>query len=89
MRVDTLGVIGAGQMGAGIAQVAAQADVDVLLYDVIDGAARKGREGIERNLARLVERGRFKSEERDRVMSRIREVATLDEVHEVDFVVEA
>ena len=76
-------------MGAGIAQVAAQAGVDVLLYDVIEGAVRKGREGIERNLARLIERGRLKPEERELVMSRIREVATLDELHEADFVVEA
>jgi 3-hydroxybutyryl-CoA dehydrogenase len=89
MRVEKLGVIGAGQMGAGIAQVAAQAGVEVLLYDVIDGAARKGREGIERNLARLIERGRFKPEERERVMSRIKEVATLAEMREADFVVEA
>ena len=51
--------------------------------------ARKGREGIERNLARLIERGRIKPEERERVMSRIREIASLDEVREVDFVVEA
>ena len=89
MRVDTLGVIGAGQMGAGIAQVAAQAGVDVLLYDVIEGAVRKGRDGIDRNLARLIERGRLKPEERERVMSRIREVASLDELRAADFVVEA
>jgi 3-hydroxybutyryl-CoA dehydrogenase len=76
-------------MGAGIAQVAAQAGVDVLLYDVIEGAVRKGRDGIDRNLARLIERGRLKPEERERVMSRIREVASLDELRAADFVVEA
>jgi 3-hydroxybutyryl-CoA dehydrogenase len=89
MRVDKLGVIGAGQMGSGIAQVAAQAGVDVLLYDVIEGVAPKGREAIGRNLDRLIQRGRFKLEERDRLMSRIKVITNLDEMREADFVVEA
>ena len=89
MRVDKLGVIGAGQMGSGIAQVAAQAAVDVLLYDVIEGVAPKGREAIGRNLDRLIQRGRFKPEERDRLMSRIKVTAHLEEMREADFVVEA
>ena len=70
MEVHTVGVIGAGQMGAGVAQVAAQAGMKVLMHDVSEEFCKRGFEGIARNLDRMIQRGRFKPEERDRIMRR-------------------
>ena len=50
MSVSTVGIIGAGQMGAGVAQVAAQAGVNILLNDVSEEMCRRGLETVERNL---------------------------------------
>ena len=66
-----IGVIGAGTMGAGIAQVAAKAGHPVILFDAMEGAAQRGLEGIEKGLAKLVTRGRMTQEEVDTLLSRI------------------
>jgi len=89
MSVSTVGVIGAGQMGAGVAQVAAQAGVKVVLNDVSEELCLRGLDGIERNLDRMIQRGRFKPEERDRVIQRIETSSRLEDLREVDFVLEA
>ena len=77
MAVSTVGVVGAGQMGAGIAQVTAQAGVRVVMNDVSQEMCRHGLDGIGRNLDRMVQRGRFKLEERDRVIARIETTTNL------------
>lgn len=64
-------VVGAGQMGSGIAQVAAQAGHEVLLNDRDERLIARGIRGIEQNLDRAVERGRMKAEERGKVLSHI------------------
>jgi 3-hydroxybutyryl-CoA dehydrogenase len=87
--VRQIGVIGAGQMGAGIAQVAAQAGIGVLMHDMAPEMTKRGYEGIGRNLDRMIERGRFKPEERDRVMRRIETTGNLEDLAKVDFVIEA
>ncbi len=89
MSVETVGVVGAGQMGAGIAQVAAQAGLSVIMHDLNEDLLKRGLDGISRNLERMVQRGRFKPEERDRVMRRIRTTVRLEDLAEADFVVEA
>jgi len=89
MAVRTIGVIGAGQMGAGIAQVAAQAGLDVILNDLSRDLVARGVNGISRNLDRMIERGRFKPEERDKVLRRIEPSAKIDDFVRADFVVEA
>jgi 3-hydroxybutyryl-CoA dehydrogenase len=89
MGIGTVGVIGAGQMGAGVAQVAAQAGVKVLLTDVSEDFVARGRETVARNLDRMIQRGRFKAEERDSIMRRIDTTATLEDLKETDFVIEA
>jgi 3-hydroxybutyryl-CoA dehydrogenase len=66
-----IGVIGAGAMGAGIAQVAAQAGHPVLVYDAKEGAAAKGVAGIGTALAKLVEKGKMTSAAKDAVMERL------------------
>jgi 3-hydroxybutyryl-CoA dehydrogenase len=76
-------------MGAGIAQVAAQAGLDVILNDVEDELVERGRRGIGRNLDRMIERGRFQPDERDRVLRRVSGSANLEQLASADFVVEA
>jgi 3-hydroxybutyryl-CoA dehydrogenase len=89
MSVSTIGVIGAGQMGAGVAQVAAQAGLKVVLNDVSEALCIRGLQGLERNLDRLVNRGRFKPDERDRVIRSIETSGQLEDLGKVDFVLEA
>ena len=89
MSVSTVGIIGAGQMGAGVAQVAAQAGVNILLNDVSEEMCRRGLETVERNLDRMVQRGRLKLEERDRLLRRIEITHRLEDLATADFVLEA
>jgi len=89
MSIGTVGVIGAGQMGAGVAQVAAQSGVRVLLTDISEDYVARGRETVARNLDRMIQRGRFKPEERDHILRRIDTTATLEDLKDTDFVIEA
>jgi 3-hydroxybutyryl-CoA dehydrogenase len=85
----TIGVIGAGQMGAGIAQVSAQAGYRVLLSDVDLARAEKGREGIARALAKLVDREKIAASVRDAALAMIEPLAGTDAFAEADLIVEA
>jgi 3-hydroxybutyryl-CoA dehydrogenase len=89
MSIGTVGIIGAGQMGAGVAQVAAQAGVKVLLTDISEEFVARGHEIVARNLDRMVQRGRFNSEERDNIMRRVDTTARLEDLKDTDFVIEA
>jgi 3-hydroxybutyryl-CoA dehydrogenase len=89
MSLQQIGVIGAGQMGAGIAQVAAQAEIAVVMHDVAPEMCKRGVDSISRNLDRMIERGRFKPEERDRVMRRVETTTNLEDLAKVGFVIEA
>jgi 3-hydroxybutyryl-CoA dehydrogenase len=71
LAVEKIQVVGAGQMGSGIAQVAAQAGLAVHLADVDETALGKGLETIEKNLSRSVEKGRISQEEMDEALARI------------------
>ena len=85
----TVAVIGAGTMGAGIAQVAATAGHPVLLFDVAEGAVDKGIAGIAKALDRSVERGRIDAADRDAIMARIKPAAALADLAPADLVIEA
>ena len=89
MAVSTVGVVGAGQMGSGIAQVTAQAGVRVVMNDVSQEMCNHGLDAIGRNLDRMVQRGRFKPEERERVIARIETTTNLEDLAAADFVIEA
>jgi 3-hydroxybutyryl-CoA dehydrogenase len=89
MAVSTVGVVGAGQMGSGIAQVTAQAGLRVVMNDVSQEMCSHGLDAIGRNLDRMVQRGRFKPEERDRVISRLETTTNLEDLASTDFVIEA
>lgn len=71
MDIRTIGVLGAGQMGGGIAQVAAAAGYDVQLADATDALAEKGKSKIAAILGKQVEKGKMKAEDRDALLGRI------------------
>ncbi len=83
------GVIGAGQMGAGIAQVAAVAGFDVLLRDVEQRFLDKGLTGIQKSLAKFVEKGKLEPVAMDEALARIKTTTSLADFVERDLVVEA
>ena len=89
MGTTTVGVIGAGQMGGGIAQVAAAAGLDVIMNDISAEFVEKGFSVIGKNLARSVEKGKISSDDRQALLSRIRTSVDISDMAEADFVVEA
>ena len=84
-----IAVIGAGAMGAGIAQVAAKAGHPVLLYDAAEGAAQRGIDNNVKGLAKLVERGRMSQQECDDLISRITVAQSLNDLAPAALVIEA
>ena len=88
-RITRLGVLGAGTMGAGIAQVAATAGVEVLLHDPLPGAVERAREKIAGFLARRVEKQELSPAERDAAMVRIRARVAVQDLADAELVVEA
>lgn len=84
-----LGVVGAGLMGSGIAQVAAQAGYDVTLRDVGEDALGRARTAIEKSYARFVDKGKLTAEDRDAALARITTTTDLDAVGDADVIVEA
>lgn len=89
MEVKTFMVVGAGQMGSGIAQVAAQAGLNVILHDVKDEFVNRGLGVITKNLTRDVEKGRKTEEEKQAILGRIKPSTDINNAKDVDFVVEA
>ena len=87
--MQAVGVIGAGQMGAGIAQVAAQAGYRVLLSDVSVERAEAGKAGIAKQLARAVEKEKITAEDRDAALGRIEAVGDVAAMAPCDLVIEA
>jgi len=89
MEIKKFGVIGAGQMGNGIAQVAAASGLDVLMSDIKEAFTAKGMGTISKNLERSVKKGKLDPAEMDAILSRIKPTTDLKEMASVDFVVEA
>lgn len=88
-KSSVVAVIGAGAMGAGIAQVAAQAGHTVILFDAKEGAADKGRSGVLAGIDKLVEKGKFEQSLRNEVAERIIVAASLGDLRDARLVVEA
>jgi 3-hydroxybutyryl-CoA dehydrogenase len=84
-----IGIVGAGQMGRGIAYVCALAGLDVVLSDVSAAALAQGRDIIERNLARQVARGRIREDDKAAALGRISSAAGYSAFAECDMVIEA
>jgi 3-hydroxybutyryl-CoA dehydrogenase len=89
MDIKTMGVVGAGQMGNGIAQVAAHSGLRVVMSDIADSFIQKGMNTISKNLDRMVEKGKITSQIKAEVVGRIKATVQIKEMAEADFVVEA
>lgn len=89
MSIQTLGVIGAGQMGNGIAHVSAQAGLTVVMQDISEAFAAKGVATIDKNLQRAVDKGKLSAEEKAAILGRIRTTTKLEDLADCDLVVEA
>jgi len=89
MEIKTLGVIGAGQMGNGIAQVAAMSGLDVIMNDIKPEFVEKGLNNVSKILTRSVEKGKMSAEEKDAVLARIKTCVNLKDMGSADMVVEA
>jgi len=89
VEIRTILVVGAGQMGSGIAQVAAQSGFHVVLHDVEERFVMRGLGVIRRNLDRAVEKGKLAAAARDAALARIRTTTQLEEARGADFVIEA
>jgi len=89
MEIKKVGVLGAGLMGHGIAQVTAQAGYDVVLKDIDAGQLEKGVGRIEKQLARAVEKGRMEQDEADAVRGRIDSTTDYADLADCDLVIEA
>lgn len=89
MEIKTFGVIGAGQMGNGIAQVAATAGLQVIMNDIKDEFVEKGFNTIRKILSRSVEKGKIPEEEKEAILGRIKLSTDINDMKSVDFVVEA
>jgi 3-hydroxybutyryl-CoA dehydrogenase len=89
MEIKTFMVIGAGQMGSGIAQVAAQAGLQVILHDIKEEFVNRGLGVITKNLSRDVEKGRKTDKQKQEILDRIQPSTDLSNARYADFVVEA
>jgi 3-hydroxybutyryl-CoA dehydrogenase len=87
--IKTVGVIGAGTMGNGIAQVFAQSGFSVTLVDVAEPMLDRARTTIEKSLGKFVEKGKLTAADRDASLGRLRTATSVDQLGEADYVVEA
>jgi 3-hydroxybutyryl-CoA dehydrogenase len=87
--IKTVGVVGAGTMGNGIAQVFAQAGFEVVVQDVAQKALDRARSTIEKSLAKFVEKGKLDAASREAALGRLKFTTSLEGFAEADFVVEA
>ncbi|MCG1021308.1 3-hydroxybutyryl-CoA dehydrogenase [Sutcliffiella horikoshii] len=89
MTIQKVMVIGAGQMGSGIAQVCAMAGYDVYMNDLKQEFLERGLAGITKNLSRSVDKGRMTEDEKTAVLERLQTTTTLEDAKHVDIVIEA
>jgi 3-hydroxybutyryl-CoA dehydrogenase len=89
MEVRVLGVVGAGQMGSGIAQVAAASGLNVIMNDISAEFVERGMSTIKQNLDRLLKKEKISQETMSAIVKRIKGSTSLEDMKEADFVVEA
>ena len=87
--IKTVGVVGAGTMGNGIAQVFAQSGFTVKLHDASAAAVARAQATIEKSLGKFVEKGKMSAEDRDAALGRLTAAAAIDDLAAADYVVEA
>jgi 3-hydroxyacyl-CoA dehydrogenase len=89
MEINKVGVLGAGTMGSGIAQVVAQAGMDVILLDLTEDLLKKGIEKIDKTLTKGIEKGKVTIEEREKVLKRIKPTINIEEMKDCHLIIEA
>ena len=89
MLINILGIVGAGQMGSGIAQVAAASGLSVLMNDIKDEFLETGFSAIEKSLGRMVKKEKISPEDQEAILGRIEGTTSIDDLAKADFVVEA
>jgi 3-hydroxybutyryl-CoA dehydrogenase len=89
MEIKTLGVVGAGQMGSGIAQVAAAVNLSVVMSDMKDEFVEKGFSAVENSLGRMVKKEKLSPEDQKAILGRIEGTTSIQDMVKADFVVEA
>jgi 3-hydroxybutyryl-CoA dehydrogenase len=89
VTIRTVGVLGCGLMGSGIAQVSAVAGYDVIVRDLDQGLLARGRAAIEGSLAKFVEKGKLEAAARDAALRRLRSTTALEELQGCDLIIEA
>ncbi len=89
MDIKMIGVLGAGSMGNGIAQVAAQAGYQVVMRDIEDRFVENGLKAIGKFLAKSVEKGKMTEEQKKGVLGRIKGTTRMEDLKDADFVIEA
>lgn len=87
--MQTLGIVGAGQMGAGIAQTAAQAGFKVILNDISLERAQSGKSGIKKSLDKLIEKGKIAAPDAEALLGRIQPVGDFAALKDADLIIEA
>jgi 3-hydroxybutyryl-CoA dehydrogenase len=89
MEIKKIGVVGAGTMGNGIAQIASQIGCNVVMRDIETRFVDGGMKSIDKFLSRSVERGKMTAEEKDAIIGRIKGTTDMADLKDVDFVIEA
>jgi 3-hydroxybutyryl-CoA dehydrogenase len=89
MDIKVLGVVGAGQMGSGIAQVAAASGLSVVISDIKDEFLEKGFSAVEKSLGRMVKKEKITEDDQKAILGRIEGTTAIDDMAKADFVVEA
>jgi len=89
MEIKTIGVIGAGAMGSGIAQVAATAGFQVIMRDIEDRFVEKGMTGIEKFLTKSVSKGKITEDAKKDILGRIRGTTKMEDLKDIDYAIEA
>jgi 3-hydroxybutyryl-CoA dehydrogenase len=89
MEIKSIGVVGAGAMGHGIAQVSAQIGCNVIMRDVEESFVERGMKGIDKFLSKSVEKGKMTTEDKDAAMGRICGTTKMEDLKDVDFIIEA
>jgi len=89
MAIELIGVVGAGQMGSGIAQVASSVGYRVIMIDVSEDSLKRGLKSIENSCDRLIKKGTLTEDTKVTLMSRISTSLQMESLYNCDFVIEA
>ena len=88
MTIKTIGVIGAGQMGSGIAQVVATSHFNVIMSDINEPLVERGKSSISKSLDRMVQKGKITPSQKNDIMARLEGTVDMGRMKEADFIIE-